>query len=247
MERLLERVSVSQYKDQFVLKGGVLVAALVGISSRTTMDLDATLREFPLSEVAIQSAWQEICAIGLEDEVTFSLGQILPIREDDLYGGYRVSILARYESINTPLKIDLTAGDAITPGAVRFAFHSNFIDKVFEVWAYNIETILAEKMETILRRSVLNTRPRDYYDVYILMKTQRERIDLEIFWKALLATSSKRMSQSALENKSQILQEINSDATLRQRWQRYIKDNYYATGIAFDQVMEILTELVELV
>jgi predicted nucleotidyltransferase component of viral defense system len=129
------------------------------------------------------------------------LDHILPIRGEDEYGGYRVALIAKYESINTPLKIDITTGDAITPQAVRYAFHSNFENKRFEVWAYNIETILAEKIETILRRSVLNTRPRDFYDVYILMKTQRRAINKKIFTAALNATSQKRMSLAALQEK----------------------------------------------
>lgn len=244
MERLLERISISKYKDMFILKGGMLVASLVGINSRTTMDMDATLRGYPLSEETLQEALSEICTIQLNDKVTLALDHILPIRGDDEYGGYRVALIAKYESINTPLKIDITTGDAITPEAVRYAFHSNFENKRFEVWAYNIETILAEKIETILRRSVLNTRPRDFYDVYILMKTQRRAINKKIFTAALNATSQKRMSLAALQEKEKILKTIQTDEVMRQRWMRYCKDNYYAKGIEFDEVIEILIDIV---
>jgi len=244
MERLLERISISKYKDMFILKGGMLVASLVGINSRTTMDMDATLRGYPLSEETLQEALSEICAIQLNDKVTLALDHILPIRGDDEYGGYRVALIAKYESINTPLKIDITTGDAITPEAVRYAFHSNFENKRFEVWAYNIETIMAEKIETILRRSVLNTRPRDFYDVYILMKTQRRAINKKIFTAALNATSQKRMSLAALQEKEKILKTIQTDEVMRQRWMRYCKDNYYAKGIEFDEVIEILIDIV---
>jgi predicted nucleotidyltransferase component of viral defense system len=244
MERLLERISISKYKDMFILKGGMLVASLVGINSRTTMDMDATLRGYPLSEETLQEAFSEICAIQLNDKVTLALDHILPIRGDDEYGGYRVALIAKYESINTPLKIDITTGDAITPEAVRYAFHSNFENKRFEVWAYNIETILAEKIETILRRSVLNTRPRDFYDVYILMKTQRRAINKKIFTAALNATSQKRMSLAALQEKEKILKTIQTDEVMRQRWMRYCKDNYYAKGIEFDEVIKILIDIV---
>ena len=244
LERLLERISVSKYKEMFVLKGGMLIASMVGINNRTTMDMDATLRGYPLSENAIREACSEICAIQLDDEVILTLDHIIPIREEDEYGGFRVAILARYELINTPLKIDITTGDIITPDAVRYSFHSNFEDKLIEVWAYNIETILAEKVETILRRSVLNTRPRDYYDVYIIMKTHRSVINKELFITALNATSEKRGSLSALQDKEKILGTIQSDAIMRQRWERYCKENYYATGIAFDDVAEILIEIV---
>ena len=244
LERLLERISISKYKELVVLKGGMLIASLVGISSRTTMDMDATLRGYPLSEETIRLAFAEICGIQLEDEVFFELDHIAPIREDDEYGGYRVAITARYEAINTPLKIDITTGDIITPDAVRYTFHSNFENKAIEVWAYTIETILAEKVETILRRSVLNTRPRDFYDVYIIMKTQRQAINREVFATALHATSEKRMSLAALQSKDEILRNIQSDSTMRQRWDRYCKENYYANRIEFDQVIDALLEVV---
>jgi len=244
LERLLERISISKYKDRVILKGGMLIAALVGINSRTTMDMDATLQGYPLSEKTLQEALSDICAIQVDDRVTLVLDHILPIRGDDEYGGYRVALIAKYESINTPLKIDITTGDIITPEAVRYAFHSNFENKMIEVWAYNIETILAEKVETILRRSVLNTRPRDFYDVYIIMKTQQQRIDKKIFITALNATTRKRMSLAALQEKEKILQTIQSDAIMRQRWERYCKENYYANGIEFDDVIRVLIDIV---
>jgi predicted nucleotidyltransferase component of viral defense system len=197
LERLLERISLSRYQDMVILKGGMLISAIVGINSRTTMDMDATLRGYPLSEKTILLALSEICAIPLGDDVIFEVDHITPIREDDEYGGFRVSIIAKYESIKTPLKIDITTGDIITPEAVRFPFHSNFEEKEIEVWAYNNETILAEKVETILRRSVLNTRPRDFYDVYIIMKTQQKVINKKTCKAALLATSKNRNSSVA--------------------------------------------------
>lgn len=244
LERLLERISLSKYKDMVILKGGMLIASMVGISSRTTMDMDATLRGYPLTEKAIEEALSEICAIPLGDEVSLELDHITPIREDDDYGGFRVAIIAKYESINTPLKIDITTGDIITPDAIRYAFQSNFENKKIEVWAYNIETILAEKVETILRRSVLNTRPRDYYDVYIIMKTQRRAINKNLFRTALNATAQKRTSLAALRDQDIILQSIQTDTIMRQRWERYCKENYYANGIEFDVVIGILKELV---
>lgn len=243
LERLLERISVSKYKETFVLKGGMLIASLVGINNRTTMDMDATLRGYPVSDETIREAFSEICTIQLDDEVTLTLDYILPIREEDEYGGFRVAILARYESINTPLKIDITTGDIITPGAVRYAFHSNFTNKRIEVWAYNLERILAEKTETILRRSVLNTRPRDFYDVYIIEKTKRKAINKKKFIAALKATSEKRGSLQALQGKERILATIQSDPTMRQRWVRYCEENYYAKGIEFDDVIGAMIDL----
>jgi predicted nucleotidyltransferase component of viral defense system len=245
LERLLERISISKYKDRLILKGGMLIASLVGINCRTTMDMDATLKGNPISEEAIRAAMSEICAIPLDDETKFGLDHIVPIREEDEYGGYRISIIATYESIITPLKIDITIGDVITPGAVRYAFHSNFENKVIEVWAYNIETIMAEKIETILRRSVLNTRPRDFYDIYIIMKTQHKAIDKRVMTAALNATSKKRMSLIALKDKENIIRTIQLDPIMRKRWERYCKENYYANGIGFEEVIKVLTEMID--
>jgi predicted nucleotidyltransferase component of viral defense system len=244
LERLLERIALSKYKDMVILKGGMLIASMVGIGSRTTMDMDATLRGYLLSEESIRVAISDICTLQIDDEITFVLDHIESIREDDEYGGFRVAILAKFESINTPLKIDITTGDIITPGAIRYAFRSHFEDKLIEVWAYNVETILAEKVETILRRSVLNTRPRDFYDVYILMKTQPYAVDKQIFATALKATSDKRMSLTALQDKGKILLTIQSDPIMRQRWERYCKENFYANGINFDEVIGILMEII---
>jgi predicted nucleotidyltransferase component of viral defense system len=245
LERLLERISLSKYKDMVILKGGMLISAMVGVDSRTTMDMDATLRGYPLTEETISSALAEICAIPLDDEVTFELDHITPIREDDEYGGFRMAIIARYESINTPLKIDVTTGDIITPGPIRYAFRSIFETKKIEIWAYNIETILAEKVETVLRRSVLNTRPRDFYDVYIITKTQRQTISKKTFLTALNATSEKRMSLLALQDKDKILKTIQSDPIMRQRWERYCKENYYANDIEFDEVIGAIIDIID--
>lgn len=237
LERLLERIANSSYKDKFILKGGLLIASLVGIDSRTTMDMDATVMGFPLSEETLENALSEICAIQLDDDVTLTLNGIAPIRGDDEYGGFRAALLALYETINTPLKVDITTGDVITPRAVRYRFHSIFDDKEIQVWAYNVETILAEKVETILRRSVLNTRPRDFYDVYLLTSTQGTAIELETFRDALRATGQKRMSLSQLDKWEAILEAILADPIMRQRWERYARDNYYASKVTFEDVM----------
>lgn len=173
-ERLLVRLSASDYKEKFVLKGGMLVAAIVGLDNRATMDLDTTLKNLPLTPEAIRNALEQICAIPSDDNVTFEIGAISPIREDDIYGGYRVMLNARFDTLLTPLSIDVSTGDAITPHAVQYNFSQIFDDeKSYELWAYNIETVMAEKVETILRRGVFNTRPRDFYDAYILATTQK--------------------------------------------------------------------------
>ena len=243
LERLLERVANSNYRDKFILKGGMLIASMIGIGSRTTMDMDATIRGYPLSDEAIQNAFMEICSISLNDDVILTLNSITSIRDEDEYGGFRLMINAKYETINTPLKVDITTGDIITPEAVRYTFRSNFEEKRIEIWAYNIETILAEKVETILRRSVLNTRPRDFYDVYILMKTHQRTVDKDIFIAALNATAQKRSSLPVLQDQRKILQAIQSDPPMRQRWDLYCRENFYANSIEFDGVINSLVEI----
>lgn len=243
LERLLERISISPHKDKFILKGGLLIASLVGLDSRTTMDMDATLMGFPLSEATLLSALEDICKIQLDDDTTFALNAIESIRDDDEYGGFRAAIMAKYESINTPLKFDITTGDIITPKAIRYEFQSSFEDKAIKVWAYNVETILAEKVETTLRRGVLNTRMRDFYDTYAISKTQN--FDKEIFLAALNATSQRRDSLPALQDKEKILTTIKADEVMTRRWSLYRKDNHYARDIEFDEVINALQNLLK--
>lgn len=173
MERLLERISLSSLREKIIIKGGLLIAAIVGIGSRTTMDMDTTFKDYPLTEPSIRMAMDEICRIAVNDGVSFTIKGIEIIRADDEYGGFRISLLAAYDSINVPLKVDITADDAITPGEIRYAFPTLFESRTIELWTYNVETVLAEKYETILRRGILNTRPRDFYDVYILSRPNR--------------------------------------------------------------------------
>lgn len=245
LERLLERISVSKYHGAFILKGGMLIASMVGVEHRTTMDMDMTMRGYQLSEKTVQRMFVEICAIRLDDKAAFSLVRIIPIREEDEYGGYRVAVLGRYESINTPLKIDITTGDIITPRAVRYEYHSVFSNKRIKIWAYNIETLLAEKVETILRRSILNTRPRDFYDIYLILKTKHQELKTRRFRTALLATSERRGSMQAIQEQEKILETIRADPSMQQRWNRYQRANEYARGIEFDKAIEVIASILE--
>lgn len=242
-ERLLVRLSYSDYKDKFVLKGGMLVAAIVGLDNRATMDLDTTLKNLPLTPDAIRKALEIICAIPFDDGVSFEIGTIAPIRDDDIYGGYRVSLNARFDTLLTPLTIDVSTGDAITPNAVRFTFSEIFDeDKSFDLWAYNIETVMAEKVETILRRSVFNTRPRDFYDAYILATTQK--YNRAVFAEALKATAQHRGTVEQIADVERILKNIAESKELRDMWEKYRKQFAYAEGITFEFVVEKLTVLV---
>lgn len=243
-ERLLIRLAKSEYKDKFVLKGGMLVAAIVGLDNRATMDLDTTLKNLPLTQENIRTALVEICDIPCEDEVTFEINNIAPIREDDVYGGYRVMMNVKYDTLLTPLSIDVSTGDAITPHAIEFTFHEIFDeDNLFKLWAYNIETVLAEKVETILRRTVFNTRPRDFYDTYILATTQK--FDKNIFKEALQATAKHRGTAEQISNVDLILKNISESKELRVMWDKYCKQFAYAENISYESVLAELQKLIQ--
>ena len=241
-ERLLVRLSASEYKEKFVLKGGMLVAAIVGLDNRATMDMDTTLKNLPLTPEAIRSALETVCSIAYDDSVSFEIGTISPIREDDIYGGYRVMLNARFDTMITPLSIDVSTGDAITPHAVQYNFSEIFDDeKSYELWAYNIETVLAEKVETILRRGVFNTRPRDFYDTYILSTTQK--FDKAVFAEALNATAAHRGTTQQIADVTAILHNIEESPELKTMWDRYRKQFAYAADIDYGQIMTVLKTL----
>lgn len=241
-ERLLVRLSASAYQDKFVLKGGMLVAAIVGLDNRATMDLDTTLKNLPLTPEAIRRALEEISSVPLDDGVTFEVGAISPIREDDIYGGYRVMLKARFDTLLTPLSIDISTGDAITPHAVQYHFSEIFDgDKSYALWAYNIETVMAEKVETILRRGVFNTRPRDFYDAYILATTQQYNPDL--FAEALTATAKHRGTAEQITDRPGILKNIEESPELRAMWDKYRRQFAYAKDIAYEQIIAALKTL----
>ena len=218
-ERLMVRLSDSEFKEQFILKGGILVASIVGLDNRATMDMDTTLKNLPLTPEAIRNALEQICAVRVDDGVTFEIGTVSPIREEDAYGGYRVALTARYETILTPMTIDVSTGDIITPHAIQYQFSEIFNkEKTYSLWTYNIETILAEKVETIFRRGVFNTRPRDFYDVYILATTQS--FDKALFQKALEETASHRGTAEQIADVPGILQNIAESRELQGLWKK---------------------------
>ncbi len=243
-ERLLVRLSVSEYKEKFVLKGGMLVAAIVGLDNRATMDLDTTLKNLPLTPEAIRSALENIATIPFDDGISFEIGTISPIREDDIYGGYRVALNARFDTLLTPMTIDVSTGDAITPHAIPYQFTEIFSDEnSYELWAYNIETVMAEKVETILRRGVFNTRPRDFYDAFILATTQQ--FDKQVFADALAATAAHRGTTEQIANIPEILGNVEESPELRTMWEKYRKQFAYAKDIKYGQIIEVLRVLIE--
>lgn len=243
-ERLLVRLSASEYKEKFVLKGGMLVAAIVGLDNRATMDMDTTLKNLPLTPETIRSALEDICSIAFDDGVVYEIGTISPIRKDDIYGGYRVMLNARFDIMLTPLSIDVSTGDVITPHAVQYNFSEIFDDeKSYELWAYNIETVMAEKVETILRRGIFNTRPRDFYDAYILTTTQK--FDIAVFADALKATANHRGTTNQIADVSSILHNIEESPELKTMWDKYRKQFSYAKDITYEQIMDSIKALLK--
>lgn len=238
-ERFLERLAVSDFRQKFVIKGGMLIAALVGLDIRSTMDLDTTIRDLPLTEEEIFQTIKEIGGIDIGDEVYFDVKSIEPIRKDDKYGGFCVKLIAIFDTIRTPLSIDVSTGDVITPKAIEYEFEKIFNeDKTIKLWGYNIETILAEKVETIFRRGVFNTRPRDFYDVYIL--TKEKTYDKDVFDEALQATAAHRESTQLIADKQAIFNEIWQSNDLRNMWSKYQQKYPYANDIGYEKIMDAL-------
>ena len=241
-ERFLARLSMSDYREKFVVKGGMLIAAIVGLDTRSTMDLDTTLRNLPLTEEKVMDAVENICKITLGDDVIFEVKSIAPIRKDDRYGGFCVRLDAIYDTIVTPLSIDVSTGDVITPEAVEYEFSGIFDEEIrIKMWGYNIESVMAEKVETILSRGIFNTRPRDFYDVYILGTTQR--YDMKIFLKALEATAIHRGSREQIIDKTGIIEKLSASEELIQMWEKYRKKFSYASEIQYADVMDVLIKM----
>ena len=243
-ERFLARLSKSEFKEKFVVKGGMLIASIVGIGTRSTMDLDTTLRNMPLTESVIMNTIQKICAIEMDDNVSFSDFMFEPIRKDDAYGGFRLKMMANFFTIKNPLSIDISTGDAITPEPIEYDFPSIFDEfESIKIYGYNVESIIAEKLETILSRGTANTRPRDFYDVYILQK--KRRINVKRLHEALNATTKHRETQNILNSAKTVMDEIKISPFLKGLWEKYRKQYPYAKDLDFDTVTKSVEMLIE--
>ena len=242
MERFLERVSLSEHRDNFILKGGMLVSAMVGLENRATMDIDTSIRNMPLDRIAAKAMVEEIIAVAVDDNIRFEINDFGTIMDDAEYSGVRISLNAFLDATRIPLKIDISTGDAITPAAVIYQYKLMFEERYITLWAYNLETVLAEKIETVLSRSVLNTRLRDFYDLYVLQDTGLE-IDKATLAAALTATARKRGSEQALALYERTLDEIRISPLMREQWKRYQEKNNYAAGIVWDDVISDIRAL----
>ena len=245
MERFLERISLSEYKDKFILKGGMLVAAMVGLDARATMDLDATIKGANVSLTDVETIISNIIVTPIDDGVSFCIKRISEIMEEADYPGVRVSMETKFDGVTTPLKIDISTGDVITPREIRYRFNLMLEDRTIEVWAYNLETVLAEKLETVISRNVMNTRMRDFYDIYILQKLYGEQLNKEILWNALVATARKRGTLDLIESNDirEILNEIETSSVMENLWKTYQKNYSYAADVSWHIIMEFSRDL----
>jgi predicted nucleotidyltransferase component of viral defense system len=243
MQRLLLKIANSDYKNNFILKGGMLVADLVGIESRSTVDMDLTMKSFSLNKDNITEVFTEIFSTKTEDGIEFKLKQVDSIREEAEYNGVRLAILALMGKARIPLKIDLTTGDKLTPSEINYKYQLLFEDEKIEILSYNLETLLAEKLETIVSRSKTNTRMRDFYDVYILALEFKEKINIELLTAALTETSKNRETYKAIKNGKERLIEVFKSEIILEHWNRYRRKFKYAEEIEFSNLEEQIIKL----
>ncbi|HGS1114486.1 TPA: nucleotidyl transferase AbiEii/AbiGii toxin family protein [Streptococcus pneumoniae] len=242
-ERFLERLSKSQYKNNFVIKGGFLISSLIGIENRTTMDMDTTIKGIAIKEEKIKDIVEEIININVEDGIKFEIKDISYIREEDEYENFRISLIANVGKTKNPMKLDLTTGDAITPREIEYIYPCIFSKEDIKIMAYPLETILAEKYETIIRRNITTTRMRDFYDLYTLYKLKKDQIDYEILKGAIQRTSKRRGSQEMMKDYEEIIEDIKEDSYLRSLWEVYLSENKYIGDLTFDKVVDVVTIL----
>lgn len=239
IEKILKLISESRYKDSFIVKGGFLIGQMIGLDKRTTMDLDVTLKGQPLSEENIQTIFKEIVSQPSEG-FQFEVDMLEPIRQDDEYGGFTLKLKATFDTLREVVFIDITTGDRITPREISYQLQSVFSENKLEVWTYNLETVLAEKLETIIRRGAASTRPRDRYDLYTLYHLRKDEIDISLLKTALNNTAKKRESLDVLTNWESQLEEIRSSDYQNQLWSRYQKSFRYASEISFEESIEVV-------
>lgn len=245
MERFLERVSLSPYRNNFILKGGMLVASIVGVNMRATMDIDTTVKALPLNEQDAQKIIEEICNIELKDNVHFQIKSIKTIMEEFEYPGIRVMLEAALDRMRQPIKIDISTDDVITPEAVNYDYKLMFEERWISVLTYNIETLLAEKMQTILKRGLANTRLRDFYDVYNILNYEKENVDQTTLLKAFSATCQKRETVFGEEDIREILLLISEDVHMKELWKQFNSNNFYVGDLKWETVIDYVSRIMK--
>ncbi|MFI3213987.1 MAG: nucleotidyl transferase AbiEii/AbiGii toxin family protein [Eubacteriales bacterium] len=246
MERFLERLSNSEFRNHFVLKGGMLISAIVGIDNRSTMDIDATIKNLPLNIDSAKDIVEKIISVPLEDNVSFSIKSMHEIMEESEYGGIRMNLESKFDTMLIPIKIDISTGDVITPREIEYHFRLMFENRDISILAYNMETVLAEKLESILSKSITNTRMRDFYDIYILTTYHSHLYDEQALSDAFGATCKKRNSTSAMEQRNDTVATIKNSKIMIDLWNKYQKKYSYAEDITWDMAIHTIENTVAL-
>ena len=249
LERLLERISISEYKDNFILKGGMLISSIIGIDNRSTMDMDTTIKGFKLDKENLKNILQEIIKIDASDNIKFKIISIENIREDDDYGGLRVHLQASFDEMPIDLKIDVTTGDKITYKEINYKYNLLLEKRSIEIWTYNVETIIAEKYESIIKRSILNTRIRDFYDLYMLTHLDKKNINSKMLIAAIKETSKHRGTFDIINDRNVVEDVINSiqnDNSLKEQWNKYQRSYDYAKDIKYEQLIDSIIAIKEI-
>jgi len=238
MERFLERVSLSKYKNNFILKGGMLVASIVGVDMRATMDIDTTVKALPLNETDAERIITEICEIPLEDGVSFKITSVNSIMTDFEYPGIRMMLEATLDRMHQPIKLDISTDDVITPAAVEYEYKLMFEDRAISLLSYNKETLLAEKMQTIVARGLANTRMRDFYDVCGISRLDTEKVDYRLLAEAFRATCKKRETVFSKSEIEDTLLKIKNDEPLAEMWEQFRKKNFFVGDLQWKDVLQ---------
>ncbi|WP_426807333.1 nucleotidyl transferase AbiEii/AbiGii toxin family protein [Streptococcus anginosus] len=242
-EGILEKLSKSKYSENFILKGGLLISSLIGVDMRSTMDMDTTIRGIPLNEESITKILNEILAIEIDADIEYKLIKLSPIRQEDVYEDFCASISCIFGKINATLNIDITTGDVITPREMNYSYSKILEEGTIPIMTYTIETILAEKFETISSRNITTTRARDFYDLYMIYSIYKDKIDKDILRKAIERTSKYRGSfETALQYK-EIVELFRESETTKELWKKYTQNNPYAKDVDFLDTISVYEEI----
>lgn len=244
IEQVLKLISTSSYRDFFIVKGGYLIGQMIGLDKRTTMDLDVTLKGTEMSRENLIHIFEEILC-SKTDGFSFSVDKLEPIRQDDEYGGFSLKLNATFDTLKEVVFIDITTGDKITPREITYSMNSIFTNESIKIWTYNLETVLAEKLETIISRGLASTRPRDRYDLFTLYKLRKEEINLEVLKNALENTAEKRKSKDTIYNWEEQVRGIEISDYQKELWIRYQRQFKYAKDISFDNSVQIIKEIMQ--
>lgn len=245
MERFLERLAQSEYRDNFIIKGGILVTAMIGVAHRSTMDIDTSMENLNLSAEDALRVVNQVKDIDLDDGVSFEVKDVSNIMDEMEYPGIRVTMNANVGRLITPLKIDISTGDVITPRAIEFNYDLLLEDRSISLWSYNLETILAEKLQTVLARGILNTRMRDFYDIRMLLDTYEDKVNKAVLKDAFAATCKKRGTDHLQEQAEEIIKIIEADEQLQVLWRAYQKKYSYAAEIDYASVISGVRKLMD--